>query len=80
MRDCPEVIEKFAGQNQRLISTEEGERLAYELGGAKYVECSSLTRKELDDVFHEALIASLDERPVYKPKPKRGVKCIISRQ
>jgi GTPase SAR1 family protein len=63
LRDCPEMIKKFAGQNQRLISTEEGERLAYELRAAKYVECSSLTRKRLDDVFHE-VCSSLRSSPM----------------
>ncbi|KAJ7359154.1 small GTPase Cdc42 [Mycena albidolilacea] len=77
LRDDSEALAKSAGQQKRQVSTEEGERLAYELGAAKYVECSAVTQKGLKNVFDEALIASLSEGPVYNRNHKRGVKCII---
>jgi cell division control protein 42 len=53
LRDDSEALAKLAGQQKRLVSTEEGERLAYELGAAKYVECSAVTQKGLKNVFDE---------------------------
>ncbi|KAF7344546.1 Cell division control [Mycena sanguinolenta] len=44
--------------NQRMVTTEEAEKPAYELGAVKYVECSSLTGNGLDNVFLEALLST----------------------
>jgi len=76
LRDSSEA-EKLAGQKQGLISTEEGENLAHELGAAKYVECSAVTQEGLRDVFEEAVIACM-KWPVEEARSKRlGVKCVI---
>ncbi|KAF8190353.1 GTP binding protein Cdc42 [Mycena galopus ATCC 62051] len=76
LRDSSQV-EKLAGQRQALISTEEGENLAHELGAAKYVECSAVTQEGLRDVFEEAVIACR-KWPVEQARSKRlGVKCVI---
>ncbi|KAF7344539.1 Small GTPase Cdc42 [Mycena sanguinolenta] len=53
LRDDLDVLKKLAGLKQRFVTTEEGERLAYELGAVKYVECSALTQEGLNDVFEE---------------------------
>ncbi|KAG8903926.1 Rho GTPase [Tulasnella sp. 403] len=73
LRDDPQVNEKLQRQKQRPVSTEQGEKLARELGAVKYVECSALTQKGLKNVFDEAIVAAL-EPPVIK---KKGVKCVI---
>jgi cell division control protein 42 len=79
-------LEKLARQKQRPITTEQGERLARELGAVKYVECSALTQRGLKNVFDEvrpplptkthanekAIVAAL-EPPVVKHKKK----CLI---
>ncbi|KAJ7266899.1 small GTPase Cdc42 [Mycena haematopus] len=79
LRDDSEVVEKLARQKQRLISTEEGKRLAHELGAAKYIECSALTRKGLDNVFKEAIIACLKWPVSESRQPKwRGRKCVVT--
>ncbi|CAG8654820.1 3749_t:CDS:2, partial [Racocetra persica] len=60
LREDPLVIEKLARQKIRPITSEEGKRLAQELGAVKYVECSTVTQKGLKNVFDEAIVAALE--------------------
>ncbi|KAF7343766.1 Small GTPase Cdc42 [Mycena sanguinolenta] len=53
LRDDSDLIAELARQDKRLVASEEGERLGFELGAAKYVECSTLARKGLYNVFEE---------------------------
>ncbi|KAJ7156135.1 cell division cycle 42 [Mycena filopes] len=43
-----------AALDSPAITTEQGSRLAHQLGAAQYVECSALTEEGLSDVFDEA--------------------------
>lgn len=51
-----------------MVSAEEGEKVAMDLGAISYVECSAKTRDGLRDVFVKAIIASLENTPKTKKK------------
>ncbi|KAJ7743317.1 P-loop containing nucleoside triphosphate hydrolase protein [Mycena metata] len=72
LRQDPEVLNQ---QDQPPVTTEQGARLAHQLGAAKYVECSALTQEGLEDVFREAILATL-KWPI--PPFKRDSKCIVA--
>ncbi|KAH7099844.1 cell division control protein 42 [Auriculariales sp. MPI-PUGE-AT-0066] len=66
---CLIVGTQLARSKQRPILSDQGERLARELGAVKYVECSALTQKGLKNVFDEAIVAALEPPVVKKKKP-----------
>lgn len=57
-----------------MVTQEEGQRMASDLGAVSYVECSAKTRDNLRDVFVKGIIASLENSPQTHKKNK---KCII---
>ncbi|XP_005096735.1 cell division control protein 42 homolog [Aplysia californica] len=77
LRDDEPTKLKLQKRKLRPIPAEEGDRMAKRLGGDCYVECSSLTKQGLKDVFDEAILAVLE--PKYT-KPERGksrLRCVI---
>jgi cell division control protein 42 len=55
-----------------------GDRLAKEIGAAKYLECSALTQKGLPNVFEEAVKAVFaDQKAMQVPGRKKKEKCAI---
>ncbi|XP_076025406.1 rho-related GTP-binding protein RhoQ isoform X1 [Genypterus blacodes] len=66
LRDDPKTIAKLNDMKEKPITTEQGQKLAKEIGACCYVECSALTQKGLKTVFDEAIIAIL------APKRKKG--------
>ncbi|KAH6970321.1 P-loop containing nucleoside triphosphate hydrolase protein [Fusarium avenaceum] len=70
-RDGPSVRDKMSEQDLAVIQTEDGEKMAAELGAVEYVECSALTRSKLEDVFNKVIEASL------KPSVTKQEKCLL---
>ena len=72
LRDDAATVEKLAKNKQRVITIDQGEKLARELKAVKYVECSALTQKGLKNVFDEAILAALEP-----PEPVKKRRCNI---
>ena len=63
------ILERLAKFGQKPITPEVGKKLARKLNLVEYVECSAFTRKGLNNVFDEAILAALEP-----PEPhERGV-------
>ncbi|KAK0052252.1 cell division control protein 42 homolog [Biomphalaria glabrata] len=72
LRDDEATKLKLQKRKLRPVTTEEGQRLAKRLGADSYVECSSLTRQGLKDVFDEALLAVLEPKHTKPERRKHG--------
>jgi small GTP-binding protein len=78
VREAPETIENLKATGQKPISQSDGDRLAKEIGAAKYLECSALTQKGLPNVFEEAVKAVFaDQKAMQVPGRKKKEKCAI---
>ena len=66
LRTDPKTLSKLEESHSPPITEEEGHELQRKLGGALYLECSSLTQTGLKEVFSEACRLSL--RPVRTTK------------
>lgn len=60
LREDVQVLIHLAQIQERPVSTEEGQRLAQELGAVSFSECSALTQKNLKDTFDSAILASME--------------------
>ena len=69
LREDKESLQQLAKINQKPSSSEEGEKLAQEVGATQYLECSALTKKGLKSVF-EAVVATKLEMNCSKKKKK----------
>ncbi|KAI8976055.1 Rho type small GTPase [Pilobolus umbonatus] len=58
LRENKEEISRLALEGQRLVTEEEGEQLAREIG-SKYYECSAMQTRNIDEVIESATKAAL---------------------
>ncbi|KAJ5071242.1 hypothetical protein M0811_10514 [Anaeramoeba ignava] len=58
LRDNPDVMMKLEEKGQSSLTYKDGKKMAKETKAFSYVECSSLTHKNLGDVFQEAARSS----------------------
>ena len=75
LREDFETLKRLQSIKEKTITPEMGEKIANKLGAKKYLECSALTQKGVNDVFNEAIIATFEV-----PKKRPNNKCCCSLQ
>ncbi|XP_063321736.1 cdc42 homolog [Pelmatolapia mariae] len=70
LRDDRYTLEKLGEKKEQAVTFKDGEELARRLKAVKYMECSALTQKGVQDVFKEAILAALGKS---SSKPKNRV-------
>ncbi len=75
LRNNKQVIEQLRAEGKMTLTEADGQRLAEELGAAKYVECSALTQNGLKNVFDQAIKTAIEFKRQQYGK-KKG-KCVI---
>jgi len=67
MRNDAAMASQLASKGLRVVSVEEAQQRAREIGAVSYMECSALTQEGLKTVFDEAIRASMNKKQVKKP-------------
>jgi len=66
MRNDAAMASQLASKGLRVVSVEEAQQRAREIGAVSYMECSALTQEGLKTVFDEAIRASMNKKQVKK--------------
>jgi len=64
LRNDPNMAAQLAQKGLRVVSIDESQQRAREIGAVAYMECSALTQEGLKTVFDEAIRASLTKKTV----------------
>ena len=68
LRTNMSVLEELDNKNIEIVTFDEGRVLAAELGLQRYVECSPLTRKGIDELVQDSIEIVLHPREETKKK------------
>ncbi|CAK6964022.1 ras homolog family member Ua [Scomber scombrus] len=68
LREDVKVLIDLAKYRERPVDPADARDCAVEIGAVAYMECSSLTQKNLKEVFDTAILASLQNHSSHKPK------------
>ncbi|KAJ3425271.1 hypothetical protein M0812_27706 [Anaeramoeba flamelloides] len=77
LRDDQDTLMKLEEKNLEPISYQQGMELGKEIGAYQYIECSSLTQKNLKSVFDCSIKAVLNPQDKKKKKKKKRINCSI---
>ena len=78
LRNNNEWVNRLASEGKSPVATKDGEKLAAELGAAKYIECSALTQENQKRIFDEAItIALAAQEKGKKPAEKKRRGCAM---
>ena len=69
LRSDEAFVSKLKNMGQKVVTTEEGEKLARDIKAVKYIECSARTKDNLKTVFDEAILAVLYPEEPERKKP-----------
>ncbi|KAJ5068650.1 hypothetical protein M0811_02593 [Anaeramoeba ignava] len=69
LRGNQDTENRLKDRGLQMLTTEQGERLAHEVGAAGFIECSSLTQQNLKALMDEAIRVALNPN---NKKKKRG--------
>ena len=73
LRNKPQVIEDLIDQGTPAIDTEQGKKLAEDIGALHYVECSALDTSDIDNIRQKMTQIAYEQKQKYKKE-----KCVIS--
>lgn len=60
LRSDPDAAKTLANKNQRMVSQFDAEELAKKIGAVRYMECSALLSRNLNELFEEAARVGLN--------------------
>jgi len=70
LREDKEALQALSDNGHSPIKREQGQKLANKIRAVKYLECSALTQRGLQQVFDEAVRAVLRPQPIRKRQRK----------
>jgi len=70
LRKDDNTIKQLNSRQQQMVTIDQAQRMAKEIGAVNFLECSALTQEGLKQVFDEAIRAAMS-----KPNKPKGKKC-----